>query len=106
MRSNILDQRLPGSDGLKRQSNVVSDVKAEPTTIAQPQGRRQDAEPPLLLRVDEVAQLLGLSERSVWRMQSAGRLPSGVRLAGSIRWRRAEIEAWVDAGCPAINNPR
>ena len=60
----------------------------------------------LLLRVSEVAQLLGISERSVWRMQSAGKLPAAVRLAGSIRWRRVEIEAWVDAGCPAINNPR
>lgn len=61
---------------------------------------------PLLLRVGEVAQLLGISERSVWRMQSAGKLPTAMRLNGSIRWRYSDIKAWVDAECPAINNPR
>lgn len=100
MSSSILNQRRHGEEPL-RPAVVSPPAAGEPPMSAQGQDDK-----PLLLRVGEVAQLLGISERSVWRMQSAGRLPAAVRLAGSIRWRRVEIEAWVDAGCPAINNPR
>lgn len=60
----------------------------------------------LLLKVNELARLLGISERSIWRLQSKGHLPPSIRLAGSIRWRRGEVEAWVDAGCPMAENSR
>jgi excisionase family DNA binding protein len=97
----MLNQRRIG-DTTKRQAADSPGSTEKPATTTPPSGQGA----PLLLRVNEVAELLGISERSVWRMQSAGKLPAAVRLAGSIRWRRAEIEAWVDAGCPAINNPR
>jgi predicted DNA-binding transcriptional regulator AlpA len=59
---------------------------------------------PLLLTVEEVAALLTISVRSVWRMQSAHKIPKPVRLAGSVRWRLSEIQDWVDAGCPPLDN--
>lgn len=59
----------------------------------------------VLVGVDELAELLSVSERSVWRMRSRGQLPASIRLGGSIRWRRAEILAWIGAGCPTIKNP-
>jgi len=55
---------------------------------------------PLLLSVRTLAKRLGLSVRTLWRLRSGGKLPPPVRLGGAVRWRTADIDAWVDAGCP------
>lgn len=59
---------------------------------------------PLLITVDELATLLGISVRSVWRLHSAHRIPEPVRLAGNVRWRLSEVRGWVDSGCPSLDN--
>jgi predicted DNA-binding transcriptional regulator AlpA len=56
--------------------------------------------PGLLIDITQLADLLRRSVASLERDQSAGRLPAPVYVGGSRRWRRAEIEAWVLAGCP------
>lgn len=54
-----------------------------------------------LMRVADVARLLSLSVRSVWRMDKAGKLPASVTIGiASKRWRKSEILAWIGAGCP------
>lgn len=52
-----------------------------------------------LLSVKQVAGVLGISTRHVWKLVASGRLPKCVRLSRSVRWRRADIEAFVAAGC-------
>jgi excisionase family DNA binding protein len=55
-----------------------------------------------LLEVKAVAFLLGgCSRRHVVRLADAGRMPRPIRLGSLVRWRRAELEAWIDAGCPS-----
>ena len=54
-----------------------------------------------LMGVNDVADFLGVSARQVWNLRSQGLLPEPVRLGRSSRWRRAELVAWVDAGCPS-----
>lgn len=54
----------------------------------------------LLLRADESAELLGISKAHFYRMQNAGKVPLPVRLGGSVRWRKAELESWIAAGMP------
>jgi len=54
-----------------------------------------------LIDVRVVAVLLGCSTRHVYRLTDAGRMPPPVRLGALIRWRRAEIEEWIAAGCPS-----
>ncbi|OWK34181.1 helix-turn-helix transcriptional regulator [Fimbriiglobus ruber] len=56
--------------------------------------------PSLLIDIRDLSALIRRSVASLERDQAAGRLPSPVRLGGSRLWRRAEIEAWVTAGCP------
>jgi predicted DNA-binding transcriptional regulator AlpA len=56
---------------------------------------------PLLITDREAAALCGLSRSSWHRLRAAGRVPPGVRLGRACRWSRAEITAWVSAGCPA-----
>jgi excisionase family DNA binding protein len=55
----------------------------------------------LLIDAQEVARRLGLSERTVWRLTAAGKLPNPIRIGGKTkRWRAEDIRAWVAAGCP------
>jgi len=61
---------------------------------------RQDGSDRLLLSANQVAELLGVSVRTLWRLLSAGKLPAPVRLGGSVRWRNADIRQWIDEGCP------
>lgn len=55
---------------------------------------------PLLIDTDCLAALLAVSPVHVRRMKAGGRLPKPVRLGRRVLWPRAEIEAWVEAGCP------
>lgn len=55
-----------------------------------------------LLDVKAVALVLGgCSTRHVYRLADAGRMPRPIKLGALIRWRRAELEAWIGAGCPS-----
>lgn len=49
-----------------------------------------------LLSVDEVAEMLGVSDRSVWRMVSAGEIPKPVKIGGLTKWRRSDLQAMID----------
>ena len=55
----------------------------------------------LALPAAEVAKLLGISQRHLWKLNASGRLPAPIRLGRSVRWRLDELRAWLDAGCPA-----
>ncbi len=72
------------------------------TTATQKTTPPMDAPPlPLLIDIHTLAALLTRSVASLERDQAAGRLPAPVRIGGSKKWRRSDIEAWVAAGCPA-----
>lgn len=58
----------------------------------------------LLATPKQVAELLQVSTRTLWRMRSAGSLPTPIRLGSAVRWRRDEIEQWILAGCPSAND--
>ena len=54
-----------------------------------------------LLSAQALADLLAISPRTLRRLDSAGRLPRAVRIGPQVkRWRRDEIFAWIEAGCP------
>jgi len=53
-----------------------------------------------LLRTDDLCDRLSLGRATVYRQVAAGRLPKPLRIGRAVRWRRAEIEAWIAAGCP------
>ena len=65
-------------------------------------GERAGTERKLLLSAAEVGALLGVNRSTVWCWDSSGRIPRPVRIGSKCtRWRRAEIEAWIEAGAPA-----
>jgi prophage regulatory protein len=49
---------------------------------------------------NRLAELLGLSIRTIRRLDSSGKLPRPLRIGGAVRWRISEVNQWVDAGCP------
>ena len=58
------------------------------------------AAPPLLVDAHEAAALCGIG-RTLWlQLASAGRVPMPVRLGRRVLWRREELAAWTEAGCP------
>lgn len=54
-----------------------------------------------LVNARELAKMLSVSERTLYRLKSAGELPAPVVLGGSVRWRLSEIHKWIVDGCPA-----
>jgi predicted DNA-binding transcriptional regulator AlpA len=46
------------------------------------------------------AALAGVGRATWHRLRAAGKVPPAVRLGRAVRWRRAEIVAWIEAGCP------
>lgn len=56
---------------------------------------------PALISAVELAELLQISTRTLWRLRSAGKLIKPIKLGGSTRWRLDEVQTWVANGCPA-----
>jgi excisionase family DNA binding protein len=48
-----------------------------------------------LLDAEELAKLLKVTSRTVWRRKSEGALPDHVQIGRCVRWRRADVDAWL-----------
>ena len=55
----------------------------------------------LLISTDDLAVLIGVSTRTIWRLLSAGKIIEPVRFGGTVRWNRAQIQEWIEQGCPS-----
>jgi excisionase family DNA binding protein len=64
------------------------------------------ATPADLLDIHAVARRLTVSERTVRRLVARGAMPAPVRLGALIRWRRADLDRWIEEGCPASRGRR
>lgn len=53
-----------------------------------------------LLNAKELAKMLSLSKRQVFRLNSCGKLPAPIRIGGSVRWAETTISQWLKAGAP------
>jgi excisionase family DNA binding protein len=56
----------------------------------------------ILITDNEAAALLGVSRAHVHRLRAGGRFPNGIKLGRALRFDRAELTAWVAAGCPEM----
>lgn len=48
----------------------------------------------------QFAIMLQVSKRTLWRLRSAGKIPSPMRVGGIVRWKLDDILQWMAAGCP------
>ena len=56
-----------------------------------------------LINARALAKMLSLSVRTVFRLDSSGKVPAPVRINGSVRWRLSDIEQWIELNCPNRN---
>jgi excisionase family DNA binding protein len=73
-----------------------------PTAAAETTARARQPPPrrphPLWLTVEELAELLDVSERTVWTWEAAGQIPRAYRKGTHwTRWKRAEIDQHIAA---------
>lgn len=57
-----------------------------------------------LLTIRELAELCGLSTRTIFRLVDSGKVPQPIRLGKAIRWNSEEVEKWIASGCQASNS--
>ena len=62
----------------------------------QPAGIPGSSKPALLVDVKEVAAVLGVSARTVWRLVSTGEFPPPIKLGRLSRWRRKDVLRYVE----------
>lgn len=55
---------------------------------------------PVVVTAKQLAMMLQISKRTLFRMRSAGRLPKPVRVGGIVRWRLEDVRNWIANGCP------
>lgn len=53
-----------------------------------------------LLDAKTLSQILALSKRQIFRLNSCGKIPAPIRIGGSVRWSAEEISAWLAASAP------
>jgi excisionase family DNA binding protein len=62
--------------------------------------KADDSFPKLLVSAEELATILDVSQRTIWRLLSARKIPNPVRFGGTVRWRLAQVSEWIEQGCP------
>jgi len=58
---------------------------------------------PDLIDAKTAAAIVGVSRRTWFRYVDNGDVPRPVRFGGSVKWRRDEIHAWIQDGCPRVS---
>ena len=77
---------------------TTSMTSPEPRSTVQ----RGVAVTPAALNVKQVAALLGVSARHIYRMADGGLMPRPFKLGGLNRWHRPAIEAWLADGAKPV----
>lgn len=53
-----------------------------------------------LLSAEAVGEMLSLSRRQIFRLNSCGKIPAPLRIGGAVRWSAQELSAWLAASAP------
>jgi excisionase family DNA binding protein len=56
---------------------------------------------PTLINATKLAEILGISQRTIWRLISKGQMIQPIRIGTSVRWRLDQVKSWIENGCPA-----
>lgn len=60
----------------------------------------------LIIKIDQVMQMLGVKKTAIYRMVSDGTLPAPIKVGGASRWILSEVENSIDAMIQRRNNPQ
>lgn len=71
----------------------------------EPAAALADSLAPLLVGVEQVATLLSVSRRTVWRLVSEGKLIAPIHIGRAARWQYGQLKRWIEQGCPPASSP-
>ena len=74
------------------QSDVSTDANSET--------HQNKTTQPTLITAAEMANMMNISVRTLWRLLSAGELIQPIRIGGNTRWRLEQVRQWIAEGCP------
>lgn len=63
-------------------------------------GDDDDLPPDELIDVRQLAKMLRISVRTLWRLVRNQKAPSPIKLSGCTRWQKSVVVKWIRAGCP------
>lgn len=78
----------------------------EQTPIIERLLTKREADDRLLLGVVDVARVLGLGERTVWRLSGSGELPAPLKIGGRRLWHRPTLEKFLSEQVESEGGPR
>lgn len=58
----------------------------------------------ILVDAKQASAMLAIGSRNLWTLTNCGAIPC-VRIGRSVRYRVADLNAWVAAGCPTQPEP-
>jgi excisionase family DNA binding protein len=61
----------------------------------------QDRPAAVLISAVELAAMLNVSTRTLWRLLSKKQLIQPIKIGGATRWRLEEVDDWIAKGCPS-----
>ncbi len=93
----IVKQAMPTSEV---ESDRKRETRSQVSRNALFDGKRPPEDQGLLIATKEAAKLLKVSERTLWQMQTTGRMPPPIRIGRAVRWSLDVLKKWVEAGCP------
>jgi len=91
---------------LRSIKNQVAALRAEVKELAKriEAASGSEATPATLtMTYADLEEELGISHQTIWKRIAVGKFPRPMRLGHrTVRWRRADIEAWVAGGCRSM----
>ena len=97
---------MNGSYQEKRSTEIKNQGPATGVTLKQVNfegDKMKEEKKPLLVTSKELAKMLSVSERTIWRLAKEKQLPRAVRFgAKSVRWKLKDITDWIAMDCPSL----
>jgi excisionase family DNA binding protein len=88
-------------------ATLTESTDAPTTTTVDPRRRLVNAVPPAATyTARDLAALLRISVRQVWRMADAGKLPKPARFGRAVRWARSVVDKWLESGAAPCGKSR
>lgn len=67
-------------------------------------GQKMPDDKGLLIDTRAATKLLNVSARTIWQMTHTGKMPKPIKIGRLVRWSYEELQAWVKAGGPPMND--
>jgi predicted DNA-binding transcriptional regulator AlpA len=107
----VLERRLPRQATTplqhqgQQQSTGMSELEVALTIEPGPTGHGGPALVPATMTIAQAAAYIGIAKSTLytWRTRRPGFGPRAVKAGGALRYRRSDLEAWIDAHTEALD---